>query len=91
MVAMPRARTPVLEPGRYYDIAAVADFLGVRVDTVRVYRTRSAANRRAGTPQPGDLPEEDDRFGRSPVWLGSTLLGWERPGSGAGGGRPKTT
>ncbi|MCA4741560.1 hypothetical protein H8Z64_23990 [Mycobacterium avium subsp. hominissuis] len=50
------------------------------------------ANRRraAGKPRPGDLPEPDHFFGRTPVWRLSTITQWQaaRPGQGAGGGRP---
>jgi hypothetical protein len=78
----------------YWTSADVAAYLGVKVSTVRIYRTRAAANRKAGTPQPGDLPEEDRVFARSPVWRPARIIVWDeqdRPGRGVGGGRPPKT
>lgn len=72
----------------YLDLAAVADILGVSYDSVRTYHTRAKRNRRRGHTRPGDLPPPDATFGRSPVWLRDTISGWDRPGRGAGGGRP---
>ena len=70
-------------------LADIAEEIGVTVDSIRVYHQRATKNRRAGTERPGDLPEPDDVFGRSPVWHRSTIRRWidRRPGRGAGGGR----
>lgn len=67
----------------------IAARIGVGVDSIRVYHQRATKNRKLGKPRPGDLPEPDQTFGRSPVWLESTIVKWEakRPGRGAGGGR----
>lgn len=69
------------------DVAAV---IGVGIDSMRVYHQRAARNRRTGKPRPGDLPPPDETFGRSPVWSDETISEWieQRPGRGAGGGRP---
>ncbi|MDT0377264.1 MarR family transcriptional regulator [Streptomyces sp. DSM 42041] len=55
----------------YWMTADIAEHLGVKVETVRVYRTR------------GDLPEPDRMFGRTPAWRPETILNWQRPGRGA--------
>lgn len=69
------------------DIAAE---LGLEYRTVRNYHQIAERRRRDGGTRPGDLPEPDERFGRSPVWKASTIKRWasHRPGRGAGGGRP---
>lgn len=74
----------------YLDTLEVARMVGVTYNTVRYYLQQARANRRAGTPKQGDLPEPDRVFGRSPVWRRSTITRWlaARPGQGAGGGRP---
>jgi predicted DNA-binding transcriptional regulator AlpA len=73
------------------DVAAVADLLGLEQRTVRNYHHTAARNRRDGATRPGDFPEPDAVFGRSPVWKASTIQAWERrrPGQGVGGGRPR--
>lgn len=40
--------------------------------------------------KPGLAPQPDGHFGRTPYWFGKTIDAWlrERPGQGAGGGRP---
>jgi predicted DNA-binding transcriptional regulator AlpA len=79
------------ETDPYLDSFEVAKMLGVAYNTVRYYLQQARANRHAGTPKPGDLPEPDRFFGRSPVWRRSTIEAWVplRPGKGVGGGRPK--
>lgn len=75
----------------YLDMAGIAELLGVKHQSVHVYHTRAKRNRTAGTPRPGDLPEPDERFGNTPVWHVDTIERWrtqQRPGQGAGGGRP---
>ncbi|MEV7011070.1 hypothetical protein [Streptosporangium sp. NPDC051022] len=76
----------------YWTISEVAGFLGVQINTVRVYNARSVANQRNGTPKAGDLPRPDRVFGRSPAWRPATITVWnerDRPGMGVGGGRPR--
>ena len=65
---------PLGDPAKeFWTVADVAAFLGVSADTVRVYRSRRR----------GELPQEDDRFGQSPVWRPLTILNHKRPGQGA--------
>jgi predicted DNA-binding transcriptional regulator AlpA len=54
----------------------VGAMIGVKADTVHRYHS-------AGT-----MPPPDTYAGRSPMWRASTIEAWERPGRGAGGGRP---
>lgn len=54
----------------------VADKLDVKVDTIYRYRSQ------------GLMPQPDEVTGRTPRWRESTIDNWERPGRGAGGGRP---
>lgn len=67
----------------------IAERIGVTVDSIRVYHQRAARNRRDGNARPGDLPEPDRHYGRSPVWKLQSIIRWEakRPGRGVGGGR----
>ncbi len=60
------------------DTSDVAELVGVKVPTIRTYLHR------------GDMPKPDRVIGRSPVWRRETIDAWlaERPGRGAGGGRP---
>ena len=75
---------------KFLDIAAVAEHLDLAETTVRNYHQMAQRRRREGAPRPGDFPEPDLHFGRSPVWKVSTVNRWKahRPGRGAGGGRP---
>jgi len=77
----------------FLTLTDIAHLAGVEVVTARTYHTRATANRRAGTPKPGDLPAPDQVFGQSPVWTRDTIDTWlkQRPGRGAGGGRPRKT
>lgn len=79
------------------DLGRAAEVAGVRYRTMRNYHQTAERHRReaenTGNPnlvRPGDLPAPDDVYGRSPVWKLSTINRWlrERPGRGAGGGRP---
>lgn len=74
----------------YLTLADIARVIGVGIDSMRVYHQRAARNRRMNEPRPGDLPKPDETFGRSPVWSAETVSEWiaQRPGRGAGGGRP---
>ncbi len=67
----------------WWTIAEVAVYLGVRESTVIVYRSRGKKGIAGG------LPPEDRKFGGSPVYRPATIIGWKRPGRGAGGGRPR--
>lgn len=82
--------TTTAAPTTYLTLADIARVIGVGIDSMRVYHQRASRNRRAGTTRPGDLPEPDETFGRSPVWSDETISAWiaSRPGRGAGGGRP---
>jgi hypothetical protein len=55
----------------------VAAYLGLKVESVRRYRSRALAN--------GGLPKEDRKFGQSPAWKPETIVRWHeggRPGAG---------
>lgn len=88
---MPEAQHEESDP--YLDTAGVAEMVGVSYYTIRFHLQQARANRKAGTSKPGDLPEPERTFGRSPVWRRSTIQAWvaSRPGRGAGGGRPPKT
>lgn len=75
---------------QYLDLRALASRLGVTHETVSTYHTKAEAHRKAGTPQPGDLPEPDLRVAGHPAWKLEAIIRWERtrPGQGKGGGRP---
>jgi len=64
------------------DLAAIAELLGVQVNSAQVYHKRAVRNRREGTVKDGDMPEPDAKFGRSPAWRKSTVEAWieSRPG-----------
>ncbi|TDD37870.1 MarR family transcriptional regulator [Actinomadura sp. KC06] len=65
---------PLGDPAKeFWTAADIAAYLGVTVETVRVYRSRGR----------GELPAEDDRFGQSPVWRPATIINHKRPGQGA--------
>jgi hypothetical protein len=72
----------------YLTLAQIADRMGWKLKTARTLHHRASRRRAAGKARPGDLPKEDWRFGRTPVWLEKTIDDWEarRPGQGAGGG-----
>lgn len=70
--------------------ADVADLLGIKAGTVRLYRTSS---RPGGRYEQHPFPEPDDHVGINPVWRSGRkeeILRWSatRPGQGAGGGQP---
>lgn len=62
-------------------VREVAKLLGWKEQTVRKYRTESRR----------DFPEADGMKGVSPWWRPETITTWRdnRPGRGAGGGRPR--
>ncbi|HEY8590206.1 MAG TPA: transcriptional regulator [Naasia sp.] len=70
--------TPPGQVPRLLTLDEVAARYGWTIATARQYRAS------------GVLPPPDAVFGRTPVWLPATLDVWERdrPGQGAGGGRP---
>ena len=49
----------------YLDMQGAADLLGVKYETVQMYRHR------------GRIPEPDAVFGRAPVWKRRTLERWD--------------
>jgi predicted DNA-binding transcriptional regulator AlpA len=77
--------------GKYLDMAAVAEKLGLKYATVRGYNHLAKERRARDDVRPGDMPPPDETFGSSPVWLDSTIEKWwkNRPGRGVGGGRPR--
>lgn len=81
MVAGGRRKSVAAEQVADYlmDTAAVAARLGVSRSTISTYLAR------------GRMPAPDNRYGGSPVWCPSTIELWieQRPGQGAGGGRPR--
>ena len=56
----------------YWTVDDVAAFLGVTPATIRTYRSRNR----------GELPPEDRKFGRSPVWKPATITSFSRLGQG---------
>lgn len=69
---------------KYLTLSDIAERIGVGVESIRVYHQRANKHRKEGAPRPGDLPEPDAVFGRSPVWREATIRRWEaaRPGRG---------
>lgn len=74
-------------------IADVAKLLGpsIKPKTISTYMSES---KRGGRYEKHPFPEPDGRIGRAPWWLPSradAIRKWdvERPGQGAGGGRPR--
>ena len=66
--------TWVADPNaEYWTIAEIAEYWGVKVATVRSYRSRKR----------GELPEPDHIYGRTPLWRPATITSFERPGQGA--------
>ena len=79
------------------DLRAAAEVAEVKYRTMRNYHQTAERHRRLAVQsndpsyiRPGDLPPPDQTYGRSPIWKLSTIKKWmrERPGRGAGGGRP---
>jgi len=70
--------------------ADVANLLGVKPATIRLYRTSS---RPGGRYEQHPFPEPDSHVGINPVWLAGReeeILKWAmtRIGKGVGGGKP---
>jgi hypothetical protein len=79
--------------GEYLTLADIADRMSWTIKTARTMQNRANRRRAAGASRPGDLPKEDHRVGRIPLWLTTTIEHWERdrPGRGTGGGpKPRT-
>lgn len=74
--------------GQYLTLAHIAERMNWTIKTARTMHNRANRRRAAGDSRPGDLPKEDHRVGRIPLWLTTTIDNWERerPGRGAGGG-----
>lgn len=85
------SKLEAMEDTEWLDIADIAELLGIGVPSARTYHQRARQNERDGQPKPGDMPAPDRHFGRSPAWKSETITEWmqQRPGQGAGGGRPK--
>ncbi|SIJ95668.1 hypothetical protein [Mycobacteroides abscessus] len=68
----------------------VAAEMGWSVKTARNRHHDANTNRANNTEKPGDLPEPDHHIGNKPVWKPATIATFKanRPGRGAGGGRP---
>lgn len=64
------------EEDPYLDTAGVAELIGVKATSVRMYAKRSKLRRAEGKSTPGDLPAPDMMFGRTPVWKRSTIEAW---------------
>lgn len=73
---------------KFLDIGDIAELLDIGRPSAQTYHQRARQNRRNGVEKPGDLPEPDRYFGKTPVWKETTIKKWmkNRPGRGAGGG-----
>lgn len=74
---------------RYLDLHDIAELADITDDSARTYHKRATANRTAGDPRPGDLPEPDVIVGTrkqamKPGWSPLTIAVWlnARPGRG---------
>jgi hypothetical protein len=73
------------DPGKqWWTMADIADHWGVQLGTVWDYRNQTRHPRKPGLAP--KLPPEDDMIGRTPVWRPATVLRFQRPGQGRGGG-----
>lgn len=70
-----------MAPTEYIDLATIADMAGISRESIKTYHKRATANRAAGDPRPGDLPQEDTRLGRVPGWERAAIARWlaDRP------------
>ena len=68
----------------WWTMADIADHWGVELGTIWDYRYQTNHPKTPG--QAPKLPTEDDTIGRTPVWRPRTIIGFERPGQGHGGG-----
>ena len=80
---------PEQDADPYLDTEAVAEAVGVTIETVRVYLKRSRRRLSEGRDlRPQDLPLPDVVIGRSPAWRTSTITNWSA--HRVGPGRPAT-
>ncbi|WP_052615641.1 hypothetical protein [Mycobacteroides abscessus] len=72
-------------------IAEIAAEYGLAESTVRTMNGQAAQRRRAKRSRPGDMPAPVDRVGNSPLFDRQEVTDAfnQRPGRGAGGGRPR--
>lgn len=71
---MADAALPLADPAKtWWAIRDLAEYFGLKPQTIRVYRT-----------VPGKLPKEDDNIEGKPVWKPETVIGWKIPGKGQG-------
>lgn len=65
----------------YRGVSALTD---IKPNVLRVYLSQARGRREQGIFDPSDFPEPDFQFGKSPVWLESTVRRWQgaRPGKG---------
>lgn len=61
---------------RVLSIEDVADAMGIKVSSLRVYAARSNKRRMDGLDSATNLPLPDFTFGRSPLWAESTIRDW---------------
>lgn len=66
------AETKPSTKAEWWTTSDVAAYLGVKVATVSAYRAR------------GQMPEPDQKLGRTQLWRPKTIIQWceNRPGSG---------
>lgn len=65
-----------MELSEYADSARMAEAAGMGLPSFRVSLTRAKTRRESGVIFPTDVPEPDIVFGRSPVWMVSTMESW---------------
>lgn len=72
-------------------ISEIAEEYGLAESTVRTMNGQAAQRRRANKSRPGDMPALVDRVGNSPLFDRREVRAAfdQRPGRGAGGGRPR--
>jgi hypothetical protein len=70
----------------WWTMADIARYWGVTERTIESFRY---ASKRMAPSQRLRLPKEDRMFGRSPRWRPATIIMFQRPGRGTGGGPRK--
>lgn len=60
----------------YLTLEKIAERAGITLGSARTYHKRANANRAAGNPRPGDLPEPDLHLGTTPGWDEHTITTW---------------
>lgn len=61
---------------RLLSVEDVANAIGVKPGTLLVYNSRASRERLGPVESRSGLPQPDFRFGRSPIWLESTISAW---------------